>query len=305
MTKYVVKVKKRLPRSCRFGWGDPSAADAFLRAAQKANPYHRPGGDEKGGEFTDRDSASVLFEAAPDPNDKELTRRWETLTVEEKEEVSRNIVKHLTPAVLAELKTAGELESQFGGYDDYTNPSFALKVDDAHVFDVARLMGYALSQDSMAVVSSHPIKGLDKVGVVVINLPQADMNLNALAGHYQTLRQLTTDSGEPIVTGFNASGGSMKVLNFSGMSDAKFTSLIDKQLGGKYNVYTDRAYSTLVKDYSSAGNQEAEGGTAAVWRQSADRLRETASRAINGELKRRGKAAVSGLRYLVRRIMRK
>jgi hypothetical protein len=52
--------------------------------AQKANPYHHGAGDEQGGQFTTRDDSTLYFEAAPDPNDKELTQRWETLTAERK-----------------------------------------------------------------------------------------------------------------------------------------------------------------------------------------------------------------------------
>lgn len=288
----------------KFGWGDPNAQDCFLHpGSQKANPYHHGSGDERGGEFTTRDDTSILFEAAPDPNDKELTRRWETLTVEEKEEVSRDLVRDIIPDAMRELGTTGTLESQFGGYEGYTNPSFALTVDDEHAFDAAKLLGYALGQDSMAVLSDHPLAGLDKVGVVAVNLPQADMNLQALSDHYANLSQMVDSEGNMLVGGFTASGDTMKILNFTDVSDRKLAGMVDKQLGGKYNVWTDKVYSTLVekKDYLNAGDQET-GEQASAWRQSASRLRQIASQAINGELKRRGKAAVQkAVRFFVRR----
>jgi hypothetical protein len=301
--KYTIKLKQRQMHRDKFGWGDPHAQDCFLNpGAKKANPYHHGAGDDRGGEFTTRDDSSILFEAAPDPNDKELTRRWETLTVEEKEQVSRDVVHDIIPDAMRELDTNGTLEQQFGGYEGYTNPSFALTVDDQKALDAAKLLGYALSQDSMAVISDHPLKGLDKVGVVAVNLPPADMNLKALSDHYANLAQLTDAEGNMLVGGFTASGDTMKILNFTGLSDRKLAGMVDKQLEGKYNVYTDKLYSTLVekKDYLDAGNQEA-GGQASAWRESADRLRQTASQAINGELKRRGKAAAKKVMRLLRR----
>jgi hypothetical protein len=292
----------------KFGWGDPHAADCFLNpGAQKANPYHHGAGDERGGEFTTQDDSTILFEAAPDPNNKELTQRWETLTAEEKVQVSNAVVKDIMPDALKELQTAGVLENQFGGYEGYTNPCYALTVDDEHAIPAAKMLGYALSQDSMAVVSDHAITGLDKLGAVVVNLPQAEMNLKALATHYENLAQLTDDSGNMLVGGFNAHDGKMMILNFTDKTDAQLASLVDKQMGGKYNVYTDKLYSTLVekKDYLSAGNQEAQGRGAAAWRESADRLRQSASQAINGELRRRGKAAVQAVKHFIKRIRRK
>jgi hydroxypyruvate isomerase len=100
----------------------------------------------------------------------------------------------------------------------------------------------------------------------------------------------------------------MKILNFSSKSDAELAALVDKQLGRKYNVETASAYSTLVekKDYLSAGNQATEGRTASVWKQSADRIRQAASQAIDGELKRRGKAAAQragkAIRYAIKKV---
>jgi hypothetical protein len=275
--------------------------------AQKANPYHHGAGDEQGGQFTTRDDSTLYFEAAPDPNDKELTQRWETLTPEEKQIVSNALVKDVTPVVLKELGVGGALEQVVGGYAGYTNPAYALQMDDEHVFDAAKLLGYSLGQDSMAIVSSHPLDGLDKVGVVAVTLPPADMNIKALQAHYENLGQLRDDNGEMLVSGFTADNGSMKILNFSSKSDAELAALVDKQLGGKYNVETASAYSTLVekKDYLSAGNQATEGRTPSVWRQAADRIRQAASQAVNGELKRRGKAAAQRAEKAVKRIIKR
>jgi hypothetical protein len=278
----------------RFGWGDEHAADCFLHpGAQKANPYHHGAGDDRGGQFTTRDDTTLYFEAAPDPNDKELTQRWEHLTAEEKETVSNAVVKDIVPDVLKAVGAGGKLEQVIGGYAGYTNPAFALEMDDEHVMDTAKLMGHALSQDSMAIVSSHPQPGLDQVGVVVVQLPSAEMNMQGLQAHYANLGRLVDGQGNMLVSGFTADNGAMKILNFSGLPDKDLAQLVDKQLGGKYNVWTDTAYSTLVekKDYFSAGNQEASGGTPGVRREVADHLRQIASQAINGELRRRGKSA--------------
>jgi hypothetical protein len=268
-------------------------AKSMGHQSQKFNPYHHGSGDERGGEFTDRDDSTLYFEAAPDPNDKELTRRWETLSAVEKETVSNAVVKDVIPEVLKELGAGGKLDQIIGGYAGYVNPAYSLEMDDEHIMDAAKLLGYSLGQDSMAVVSGHPMEGLDKVGVVTVNLPAAELNMAAVKEHYGNLGKLVDDKGQMLVSGFTVANGSMHILNFSDKTDEELAALVDKQLGSKYTVYTDTAYSTLVekKDYLSAGNQEASGGTAAVWRESADRIREAATRAIHGELRRRGKSA--------------
>lgn len=287
----------------KFGWGDPHAADMFLHpGAQKANPYHHGSGDERGGQFTTRDDSTLYFEVAPDPNDKELTQRWGTLSTEEKEAVSNAIAKDIVPDVLKEIGTGGKLEEVIGGYAGYTNPAFALEVDDAHAADAAKLLGYGLSQDSVAMVASHPVPGLDEVGVVAVPLPPADMNLKSLQEHYANLGQLVDDKGNMLVSGFTADNGSMKILNFSGKSDAELAALVDKQMGGKYNVYVDKAFSALIeKDQYLASDSKTQGRTTSVWRESADRIREAASRAVNGELRRRGKSAYRKVKAIFRK----
>jgi hypothetical protein len=69
-------------------------------------------------------------------------------------------------------------------------------MDDEHVFDAAKLLGYSLGQDSMAIVSSHPTRRLGQGRCGVGELPPADMNIKALQAHYENLGQLRDDNGE-------------------------------------------------------------------------------------------------------------
>lgn len=58
------------------------------------------------------------------------------------------------PKALALAGTTGTVSEQIGGYLGATNPSLALRVADPdRALDVARILGHALSQDGMMVVS--------------------------------------------------------------------------------------------------------------------------------------------------------
>jgi hypothetical protein len=262
--------------------------------SRKFNPNHVASG-EHGGEFTSGASTgtSVYFEVAPDPNDKDLTSRWNSLSDELKLEISKQVAQDIAPDALKVLDTTGTIEDQVGGYLGATNPSLALEIADASKsVDAAKLLGYALRQDSMMVVSANEAAGLDKVGAVVVHLPAGEQDIGSLSKMYDKLYHIVGDDGSPLVGGFTASHGRMAILNFSDTPDAKLAELVDKQLGGKYSVHTDEVHSAFVdnKDYLDASHSEAGGRAATVWRESADRLRTEAAHALEKRLAKRNKA---------------
>ena len=172
-----------------------------------------------------------------------------------------------------------------------TNPSLSVEVanpDKAVQF--AALLGHALSQDSMIVLSNKATAGLEKTGAVVVKLPEGERDIGSLTKMYDNLYQIKDSSGEHLVGGFNAINGRMEILNFSGTDTGKLANLVDKQLGGKYDVIKSHAYTSFLdkKDYENAGTGMGRG--ASVWGKNSGNLRDQASQAIQTELGKRKKA---------------
>lgn len=254
------------------------------------NPNHVPDGPD-GGQFTSGEGGSssdggtsVSFEVAPDPNNKPLTKQWNKLSDANKLLISRQVAADIIPGAMKALGTTGTLVDQIGGYLGATNPSLSLEIDSAHAVDAAKLLGYALSQDSMMVVSAKAAPGLDKVGVVAVNLPEGQRDIASLTKIHDTLYALKDSSGEPVVTGFSSSHGRMDILNYSSVSDKELAGMVDKALGGKYEVQHTTGYSSFVekKDYLNASSTVE--GASAVWGKSASDLRDAASKAVEAHL---------------------
>jgi hypothetical protein len=261
-----------------------------------------PKGSKTGGRFTSnpaaampveaKETTSVMFEVAPDPNDVELTEAWNRLSEAEKLEINRDIAEAMVPEVLKAVGADGRFEEQVGGYMGATNPSLALETDPSAAVSAAKLLGHTLAQDSMMVVSAAKAPGLDEVGIVGISIPQGERSQAALTKLYDRLYKLQDSNGDPLVGGFTASHGRMNILNFSGVPDAELAVLVDKQLGGRYSVQHTKAYAAFIdkKDYGYASGRVE--GSPAVRREVADRLRRQATEAIQARLPGRKKADV-------------
>jgi hypothetical protein len=190
----------------------------------------------------------VIFEVAPDPNNKALTDKWRALPNEVRIKVSDRIGNAIIKDALKEFGLSGYVDSQVGSYLDDTNPSFALYLNSGDSVSMAKFLGYALSQDSMMVVSPKEGKGLDETGAVRINI--GDATNEEVDSIYQKLRQIEVD-GEKPVGGQSYMNGHMVVLNYSNVSTDKLSSLINKKLNDKYEVITENVYTAFPekKDY--------------------------------------------------------
>lgn len=221
--------------------------------------------------------AKVFFEVAPDPNDAGLTARWNALDDTDKFEISQSVSADLVPKALAAVGSKGEFSEQIGGYLGATNPSLSVRVDDpAKAVELSKVLGFALSQDSMMVVSEVAADGMDPVGIVAIDLPEGERDLASVSALYDRLWAIKGEDGEPLIGGHTTSDGRMIVLNYSGVPTDRLAGLIDEQLERKYTVSTNEAYSAFPEkkeyDYAS-GSVE---GPSSV-REAAGRLRGEAS----------------------------
>ncbi len=134
---------------------------------------------------------------------------------------------------------------------DDTNPSFALYLESGDSVAMANFLGYALSQDSMMVVSPKPAKGLDKTGSVRIKV--GNLEARDVDKIYQRLREIEVD-GEKPVGGQSYMNGHMVVLNYSNVPTKELAVLINNKLGKDFEVITEDVYTAFPekKDYDYA-----------------------------------------------------
>jgi hypothetical protein len=226
----------------------------------------------------------LIFEVAPDPNNKALTAKWRALPNQARIKISEKIGNIIIKNALNTFGLKGYVDTQVGSYLDDTNPSFALYLDSGDAVAMTKFLGHALSQDSMMVLSPKPAKGLDKTGAVRINI--GNMPANEVDNIYQQLREIEVD-GEKPVGGQSYMNGHMVVLNYSNVSTNELASLINDKLDKSYEVITEDVYTAFPekKDYDYADSSSDPRGNAGVLRQASRNLRTEATRLLQKELR--------------------
>ncbi len=221
----------------------------------------------------------VIFEVAPDPNNTELTSLWRSLPQERRLEISNEIVKDIIAKAKKDLGFDGRVFPQVGSYLDDTNPSFALFLESGDSIEISKFIGYALSQDSMMVVSPRPGAGLEKTGAVVVDVKtQSASEIDAV---YQQLRNIRVN-GEQIVGGQTTMNNKMIILNYSGVKTEDFAKLVDQELKGDYDVEVTDVYSAFPekKDYDYASPENDPRGQKKIVRERARSLRGEATKLL-------------------------
>lgn len=227
----------------------------------------------------------VFVEVAPDPNNSALTEAWRSQPYDERVAMSRSIFQKILPKVLSALGIKGEFSEQLGGYKLDTNPSFATLFDnanDAHRFSL--LAGYALSQDSMMVLSGQKFDGAMEAGIIQIKLPGSATQEQV---HQVYLAARGTWPGK--ISGHTTKNGIMHIV-VPRKTALQVAMKVNKALGNKYEVkYGEGYYSFPQKeDYDYASEQGILSGKLPSTREDASELRAEASRLIQSELAKRG-----------------
>lgn len=225
----------------------------------------------------------VVFEVAPDPNNIELTNAWRDLDQKTRNEISGRVAKNIIKQAMLDLDVDGVLTSQVGSYIDDTNPSFAFFLKKGNAVDVAKYLGFALSQDSMVILSPRPGPGLEKVGAIVVNVKT--QNAKQIDDIYQSLRSIRVNGEQP-VGGQSTMNDKMILLNYSDVTTDNLAKLIDEKLGGTYDVETTDVFSAYPekKDYDYASPQNDPRGKAGAIRERARLLQSQATAELSEEL---------------------
>lgn len=193
---------------------------------------------------------SVTFEVAPDPNNKELTNRWNSMSVAEQLMLSNDVGRETSQMVIEDTGAIAKVLPQIGSYLDNTNPSFAVRMDAGNPLDLARNLGFALDQDSMMIMSSENFENAFKAGAIDIDVGR--MNQAQIDEIYQRLRGI---EGIPKIQGQSTIDGKMLVLLDEGVDAGMMASAFDRALDGKYDVNTSEVFASFPEkaeyDYAS------------------------------------------------------
>lgn len=193
---------------------------------------------------------SVTFEVAPDPNNKELSNRWNSMSVAEQLMLSNDVGRETSQMVIEDTGAIAKVLPQIGSYLDNTNPSFAVRMDAGNPLDLARNLGFALDQDSMMIMSSENFENAFKAGAIDIDVGR--MNQAQIDEVYQKLRGI---EGIPKIQGQSTIDGKMLILLDEGVDAGMMASAFDRALDGKYDVNTSEVFASFPEkaeyDYAS------------------------------------------------------
>jgi hypothetical protein len=188
---------------------------------------------------TDR---GINVEVAPNPDNTQLTERFNALPEQEKRRVTQRVGDRVIPKVLADLGIEARIEHTVGGFEGSTNPSILLHFDAATPFEkmteAAKALGHVFSQKAVIVFDENDTKGGNQVGHVIVN---ADHDLSYEQQH-DIFAAVT--KAFPAAAGFTGNGGVMVFGNYTGFSDNPLT---DEQFHQKL----DEALAGLQFDFTS------------------------------------------------------
>ena len=232
--------------------GNYATQQALLVAAEKAlgrrvtkdydpNQPRDPAGTSTGGRWTGGAGSSVLFEVAPDPDNKELLEKWNALSDEQKDAVTDRLTEQFAPAIASELGVKAEIVDAIGGFEGQVNPSKIMVVS-GKPFEVAGVIGDVFDQKAMVVIGTKAAPNLSAVKAINIHIGDANPS---------TLRALESELGDFAKEGWTYSNGRVQVLNFGDQDNEAYATAIDKRLAGRYVVSHGTINSAYIerKDY--------------------------------------------------------
>ena len=206
----------------------------YVDSGYKPKPQKRP--------LTAGVTRKVLFEVAPDPDNKAVKAQWDRLNPQVRTKISAEVLKDVLPEVLDKTRVDAKMHMQYGGYGADTNPSVSLVLgrgtSEEQADILTRSLGAILDQQSMMRVSKKPFSGSNEMGAVVIKVPK-NITFKAVENLYNTLRaSVTDDMGNPLVNGHTTDAGRMIILVDKGTEEVLATRIHDA-LKGLHDVGHD------------------------------------------------------------------
>ncbi len=257
----------------------PAAAPKFSVARQTDEQFFE-------GERRKPKARQVVFEIAPNPDDKDLSALWNSMSQNQKIEISNKVKDKFTKPVMDTIGARGRVTGQVGSYLDDTNASYAMYLEKGNPIDAANALGFVFKQQSMMVVSPNPAKGLQDFGSIVVDV--GDKSFDEIQDIYNTLRGININGNQP-VSGQTTSNGKMIILNnpeWSGMETDELAEYVDAAFDYTYNVLTKDVFASFpeAKDYDYASPENDPAGSRGDIRRRLRGIRDEASKALGEEI---------------------
>lgn len=215
-------------------------------------------------------TSRIVFEVAPNPDDKGAVERWNKLTPQEKLDRSELVAREYVPKILAEQGLNGQIQSQTGSYGDSTTASFSLQLpsgtDPNDIVEATKALGYNLSQKEMVALDSKPFPGSEEMGYIHIQQSK-DFSLQDAESVYGGIRGIES-GGQKAVGGQTTVGNEMLVLNpsaYAVMDTKSLAEEIGKKLGPEYTVSSGTVnawFASQEKDYGESYSPKTWGSSA-------------------------------------------
>ncbi len=238
-------------------------------------PRHEQGNRE-GGRWRSTTGGSVVFEIAPDPDDKEALERWNALSDDERARITEVMADEFAPQITERMGVEAEMFDAVGGFKGQINPSRILVVND-RAFEVAGALGQLFDQQAMVVYGVG--KGYETNNMISIDVGDATP---------AQLRGVQKQLGEFAEDGWTYRDGRVEILNFSEQGNVEYATAIDQRLGGRYRVGHGVVTSAYVERDSYVSPRNDREGT--TWGQVASEVRQSFASRLNEEIEGKGKA---------------
>lgn len=225
---------------------------------------------QKGGVLEQRDPVPetdqrrMLYEVAPDPTNKPLTKAWTALTPQERVEASYKISDEVLPKILQLHNAGGQVHRQLGGWMDETSPSFAYTPDEKmtpeQLIDLAKTTGHVLGQQAVMLLGHNPFPGAQQHSLLHVRLPSDDQKV--VHDTYQAIRQASGGK----INGHTTVGNDMTIA-VEGMSPQELLAIARQATGDKLEVNASPGYVSFIskEDYGYATQPELHPGMASRW----------------------------------------
>jgi hypothetical protein len=205
----------------QFDWAntpfDATTADTYKRSNVKIQKFDKRENGKGGSSFG--------IEAAPDPKNKKLTDLWEKvkkqnpqLAQQISDEVVENTIRKVFREFGLDFSPHTDLVPRLGGYLGKTNPSYELVIENPNLLlPMSKMLGKALNQESVMLVSSQEALGTTPHDIISISLPDGwgEAEIDEFYKKLYEIKGPKDKEGNPrdLFTGHSTSDGVMTIVN--------------------------------------------------------------------------------------------
>lgn len=281
-----VSADAHLTRTLWNSRGGVTRAEALDKAAAAPEPVFKRGEAPQ--------EHGIVFEVAPNPDNVELTKRWDALSFEQKREATQHVARQTIGRLLRDLQIpVKETEYTVGAFLGHANPSiivrFPKSVSLAQALNAGKEVRFVLQQQSVIAYDESIKTGDGITGFVKVELPGGLTQEQELAIYSEIF------AAYPQAEGFTGHHG---VPVFANLSDDSNVSFRDTIAGVVDRLHPELHFTVSLHEFRSdyidadreardaSQDQGTEAGRDSVrrWAGNRDSLRQVAAQVLEGHI---------------------